>query len=66
MIILLNPRAYIEIIKKQYMYVPDTNDATQYYVYYGKGSLEKNSISYMRYNFKNFIEDKHDDYDYQI
>lgn len=38
--LLLNPKAILPIIRKNYLYVDDLDDANQYYAYYGKGSLE--------------------------
>lgn len=64
--ILKNPRPYLEIIKKQYMYIPDITDATQYYTYYGKTDGEDyETVADIKINFKQYILSNHDDYHYQ-
>lgn len=64
--LLTNPVAYINIIKQQYMYVPNIDDITQYYTYYGK----RNDKEYVKnedidYWFEEYLLENHDDYHYQ-
>jgi hypothetical protein len=35
-----NPRTYLDIIKKQYLYVDDLTDVRQYYTYYGRNDMD--------------------------
>ena len=67
-----NPRPYLNIIKKYYMYFPDTNDASQFYVYFGKSDLDQNksqhyeNFSDIKSNFESYLLNNHDDYQYQL
>lgn len=61
-----NPRAFMSIITRKYMYAPYVNDIDQYYLYYGKCD---ESISFNNYDMKksklNYAIKNHDDYQYQ-
>ena len=63
--VLKNPRPYIDIIKKQYLYIPDLTDINQYYTYYGKTDMRDYSLEDLRHNFIKYVTNNHDDYDYQ-
>lgn len=63
--VLLNPRPYLDIIKKQYMYIPITNDITQYYTYYGKTDYANYDLVSLRNNLSKYLVENHDDYHFQ-
>jgi hypothetical protein len=63
--ILKNPRPYMDIIKYQYMYMPDITDIAQYYTYYGKTDMKDYEITDLENNFLKYCLANHDDYDYQ-
>lgn len=39
-IIFSNPKSYLDIIKKQYLYIADLSDIEQYYTYYGNDKMD--------------------------
>lgn len=64
--ILKNPRPYLDIIRKQYMYIPDLEDMEEYYTYYGKtNELDYPTILSIKKNFEKYLVENHDDYNYQ-
>lgn len=63
--VLKNPRPYLDIIKKQYMYIPITNDITQYYTYYGKTNYVNYDLASLQSNLSKYLIENHDDYHYQ-
>lgn len=63
--VLKNPRSYLDIIKKQYLYIPDISDITQYYTYYGKTNMQNYDGKKLLNNFKKYLIENHDDYHYQ-
>lgn len=54
-----NPRNYLDIIAKQYLYVPVLGNPNYYYTYYGKIGKNKEPIDRL------YFENNHDDYHYQ-
>ncbi|XWV26211.1 putative ATP-dependent RNA helicase [Tupanvirus soda lake] len=64
--ILKNPRPYLDIIKKQYMYIADLTDINQYYVYYGKTDTEEYDTNSLVSNMEGYMLNNHDDYHYQM
>ena len=64
--VLKNPRPYLDIIQKQYMYIADTTDISQYYLYYGKTDKEEYTLLSLINNMKKYLVDNHDDYHYQM
>lgn len=72
--ILKNPKPFLKIIEKQYLYIPNLSDVQQYYIYYGKTdkldyslhSLHSlHSLQEIQDNFLKYLEANHDDYHYQ-
>lgn len=63
--ILRNPRPYLDIIQKQYLYIPDLTDINQYYTYYGKTDMEDYTLASLLADFKEYLVRNHDDYHYQ-
>lgn len=64
--IFLNPRPYISIIKKQYMYIPNIFDIYQFFTYYGKtDGNQYPTLSSLRSNLDKYLVENHDDYHYQ-
>ncbi|BCS83194.1 putative ATP-dependent RNA helicase [Cotonvirus japonicus] len=57
--VLKNPRSYTDIISKQYLYIPNINDVTQYYTYYG----QKNNVTNIK--SMDYLVNNHDDYEFQ-
>ena len=62
---LINPTPYIDIIKQKYLYIPNLEDISQYYIYYGKTDHEDYNTEELNRNFKEYILNNHDDYHYQ-
>ncbi|AYV85398.1 MAG: putative ATP-dependent RNA helicase [Satyrvirus sp.] len=60
-----NPRCYLDIIKKQYMYMPHTSDISQYYSYYGKTDGMNYDEVTLKANLSDYMQRNHDDYHYQ-
>ena len=64
--ILSNPRPYLDIIKKQYMFTPDLTDPQEYYSYYGKtDGLDYPTRASIENNINKYLVENHDDYNYQ-
>lgn len=63
--LLRNPKPYLDIIQKQYLYISNLSDINQYYAYYGRSNSEEYTLESLRANFKEYIIDNHDDYQYQ-
>jgi len=64
---LKNPRPYLDIIKKQYLYMPDISDPKQYYIFYGITNKETYpTLQSIMDNFDKYLLNNHDDYDYQL
>ena len=60
--ILGNPQSYIDIIRKNYMYMPLINDASQYYTYYGKTDYKFYETIV---DLEDYFRENHDDYHFQ-
>ncbi|QTF49280.1 putative ATP-dependent RNA helicase [Acanthamoeba polyphaga mimivirus] len=64
--ILNNPRPYYDIINKQYLYIPDLTDISQYYTYYGKSSdIVLDEFDPNKINLSDYLRTNHDDYHFQ-
>lgn len=64
--VLKNPHPYIDIIKKQYLYIADMADISQYYLYYGKTDNIEYNLTSLTSNLTKYMLDNHDDYHYQM
>jgi ABC-type phosphate transport system ATPase subunit len=64
--VLKNPRPYLDIIQKQYLYIADFGDISQYYLYYGKTVEEYYNLSSLLNNMHKYMIENHDDYHYQM
>ena len=63
--VLNNPRPYLDIINKQYLYIADLTDINQYYTYYGQANLNQLFIP-NKTNPLDYFQQNHDDYDFQL
>lgn len=64
--IFTNPHPYMDIIRRQYLYEPDLNDASQYYKYFGKSSLPVDDQYLLAVNPLEYMLRNHDDYHFQM
>lgn len=63
--ILLNPRAYLDIIISRYLYSPNIEDVHQFYTYYGRTDGKNYDFDTLEKNKEKYFLDNHDDYHYQ-
>ncbi|QGR53984.1 RNA helicase [Moumouvirus maliensis] len=63
--ILKNPKPFLSLLTKNYLLIPDLDDANQYYTYYGKTDGKMYSNRDLEYNLTTYLRNNHDDYDYQ-
>ncbi|AGF85287.1 RNA helicase [Moumouvirus goulette] len=63
--ILKNPKPFLSLLTKNYLYIPDPDDANQYFTYYGKTDGKIYSTNELEHNLMNYLRNNHDDYDFQ-
>ncbi|CAH6419909.1 ATP-dependent RNA helicase [uncultured virus] len=63
--VLFNPRAYLDIITKQYLTIPNLLDLSYYYLYYGVTDGLDYTLETLKLDLMTFMRANHDDYYYQ-
>ena len=60
-----NPHPYENIIKRQYMLMPDEKDLSSFYLYYGKADRNMYTTQEVFDNLYAYMTNNHDDYDFE-